>query len=275
MIRTLDHKILSSFKEYASNKILNDLQAYKNKTVTLYENTDNRVKNKVVYSSPFAQWVYNSSVSGAQIPTVTSDAVGRPGGAIFDFVNGRVFRTTGQTGLSLTTNVSVNEINFYISSKSDERFISETKFETLYDLATANTFIQPDSVIAPCIFFKFRRTDREEIGFGGLNMNRWSVRLIAITLDLDMMTGIQNVARNMIGKHFPLLSTTPLNEFGDLKSTPWNYNTLAAAASQDSILFIEDGVFVNLEIDSFSHNNPNLLVSMATFEIKLPNSTFS
>lgn len=275
MIRTLDHKVLSSFKEYASNKILNDLQAYKNKTVSFYENYDSRVQNKVVYSSPYAQWNYNSSVSGSNIPTGTSDGANRSSGIVFDFINGRVLRNSGQTELNLTANVAVNEINFYISSKSDDKFISETKFDTLYDLAQANTFIRPDSVIAPCVFFKFRRTTQNDFSLGGGAMNEWSVRLIAMTLDLDMMIGIQNVCRNMIQKNFPLLETTPLNEYGDLKSPPWDYNSIASSATQDRMLYIEDGVFVNLEVDSFSHNNPNMLVSMATFEIKLPNFFFS
>lgn len=271
MLITNDHKILSSFKEYVSHRILNNLQAYSNKTVTLYENTDERIRNMVTYSSPYAQWVYDSSVSGANIPLALSDGTDRSDGAKFDFINGRVFLPSGMTGKTVTANVAVNEMNFYIDSRSEDRFISEAKFDTLHDLATANTFIKSDSIIAPCAFFRYRKTKTEDYTLGGLNMNTWYVRVIFLSLDQFTNIAMQNVCRNIVNTYFPVLDSTPLNEYGDLKLEGWQY-TDEQAVSQSRIVYVKDGDFVNMEIDSFSHENPNIIVSMANFELILPNS---
>lgn len=273
MIETSDHKILSSFKEYVSHRILNNLQAYKNKTVSLYENVDERIKNMVTYSSPYAQWVYDSSVSGANIPSVLSDGTDRSDGAKFDFVNGRVFLPSGMTGKTVTVDVAVNEMNFYIDSRSEDRFISEAKFDTLYDLAQANTYIKSDSIIASCAFFRYRKTRTEDYSLGGLNMNTWYVRVIFLSLDQFTNIAMQNVCRNIINTYFPLIDQTPLNEYGDVKIQDWRY-TDEQTVDQSRIVYVKDGDFVNMEIDSFSHKNPNIIVSMANFELKLPNSFF-
>lgn len=273
MIKTIDHRILSSLKEFLRYRISTELSAFQNKTVTLYENNSVRIANKAVYSSPYAQWCYDTSVTGANVPTQVSDGKDRDDGAIFDFNNGRVLLPSANTGLSLTANVAVNEFNYYISTKSDQKFISETKFDTLYDLSVANAPIMPDSLIAPCVVFKFRSTKTEDFTLGGGRMDEWMARAIVVCFNEMEALGVQRVIRNYIGRYFPILDDddTPLNEYGDLKNPSWNYAPFLNENDPSKLAFIESGEITALEIDSFSRKNPGIIVYLASLKIKVPN----
>lgn len=271
MIQTIDHRILSSLKEFFRHKISKELVAYKNRTLTLYENSSVRVANKAVYSSPFAQWCYDTSVTGANVPTQVSDGKTRSDGAIFDFSNGRVLLPSINTGLNLTVNVAVNEFNYYVSTKSDQQFISETNFEKPYDFASPTTFVKPDSLITPAVIFKFRNTKTEDFTLGGGMMDQWTARAIIVCFNEWEALGAQNIIRKYTGQYFPILDDTPLNEYNDLKNPSWTYSTYLGETNPAKMGLIDSCDITALEIDSFSHKNPGILVYLASLKIKVPN----
>lgn len=280
MILTTDHKVLSSFKEYLSYKVLNDLQAYQNRNVNLYEYPSTiRIKNKSVYGSPYAQWVYDSSVSGANVPTGIysgsgSGVIGRSGAQSLklDYKNGRAIMASGNTGMSLTANVAVKEINFYTTSDSEERLIFENTYQVLPDIQAATNYVPPDTVIAPCIFCKLMDVKADELSLGGMTYAEWKIRVIAICATEAQIIGVGSVIRKMFGDVFPLLDSTPLDELNDIKSPPWNYVSNLSSIANDKIIYVDDVMFRYKEIDSFAKKNPRLLLGIGEIDLRKDNT---
>lgn len=274
MIQVNDHKIISSFKEFLSYKVLNDLQAYSNKTVNLYNYTDNRLKHNSVYGSPYAQWVYDSSVSGAQVPSGISSGlstINRTGsqGLRIDYKHGRVVMNSGNSSMtSGTANVSVNDINFYITSQPEEKLVFENTYEFLPDLQAASNYIKPETIIAPCIFIKYDDTTANELALGGTNYSKWTIKVISICSSYEQIVGIGHVIRNLYGLVFPILDETPLNEVNDVKNPPWNYASKLLNVPNEKMVFIDDTSWRYREIDSFSKKNPKLILGIGRVEIR-------
>ena len=138
MKKILDHTIISSFKEYISYKLLHDLEAYTNKSVNLHQYVPARkIAGKDIYGAPYAQWTYDSSVSGAQIPTGSSNLGRGQSGLSIDFKNGRVLVNSG-ISVAGPINVSIPDFNLYITTTSVQKILLEKKFEYAPDLVAAD-----------------------------------------------------------------------------------------------------------------------------------------
>ena len=66
---TFQTKLSPSFCLYLEHKLLDRGEAYTNFTGQFYGSDQDKIYGKTVYQSPHAQWVYDSSISGALIPT--------------------------------------------------------------------------------------------------------------------------------------------------------------------------------------------------------------
>lgn len=274
MILINDHLILSSLKEFLNYKILQDLQAFRNRTVPLYNYSDKRLKSKSVYGSPFPGWVYDSSISGANVPSGImsgGSTLLRSGaqGLRIDYKNGRVVMNSGQNSMTNGSgSVAVQDFNIYITSQPDEKLVFENNYESLPDLLTADSYLEPDSVVAPCIFVKFDDTNAKELALGGTTYSLWNIKIIAICRTHEQIVGIGHVVRNLFGAVFPLLDETPLNELNDVKSPPWNYASKLSGVSRDKMIFIEDSSWRYREVDSLSKKNPSLLLGIGRLELR-------
>ena len=95
------HELTTSFMLWADNHLLTKADAFTNHTSTFYPNEqDDRLSpNLVSYSSPHKQWVYDSSVEGANIPSgIYHDGIFMDrgdNGLQFDFDNGRAILDSG------------------------------------------------------------------------------------------------------------------------------------------------------------------------------------
>ena len=108
MIPTFSHNVSNSFFLWLDNYLATKLQAHKTYETKFYYYNDARLgNNKVVYGSPYKQFVYDNSVPDATIPSgLTIDGTFIPtgtSGMMFDFDNGRVIFDNGvSTGLNIT-----------------------------------------------------------------------------------------------------------------------------------------------------------------------------
>lgn len=268
MNQTIGHKVLDSVKEYFNYRLIEDLAAYKNKTVNLYEYTDTEYSDLAVYGSPYAQWVYQSA-QGITVPSgVTSTGFISRGtnGLAIDFINGRALMSGTQTGLSLTANVSVAEINTYLTTFSDSRIISETNSLTKPIYSPANSYIKPNSNIAPALFFRNSNTENLPYSFGGHDWTYYKIRIFAMMKNNSQLTAVGDMIRDSKNRIFPILEQSALNEYNDLKSG-WNYYDELNDPS--SYACIERANFTYVQNDLFSQKNPNMEVGIGTLDIKM------
>ena len=250
MKKIVDHDIISSFKEYIHFSLVNQLEAYRNVNAPLFLTSPARsFYGKDVYGSPYAQWLYDSSISGAQIPSGVGSLNRGVSGLSIDFKNGRVLVNTG-VPITGSIPVSLPDFNIYVTTTPIQKIFIENKFEYAPYLKQPTGVIKADSIIAPCIFVSYISTENKPIQLGGLESTNFSVQVSVFADNLQHLMGVQKIVRDMSDRVFPSLSSTPFNEHNDLKSGYWNYNSLMQTnGNQDNLIHVNDTSFRILDLD--------------------------
>jgi hypothetical protein len=264
MIQILDHKIFSSLKEYINYRILKDLQAYKHVNLTFNKYVDTRLASKNTYGSSYPFWVYDDSITSGVASGIGSLNRGVSGLAV-DFKNGRFITNTGVTLPTGSANIPVNEFHVYVTTKSEMELINESNFMRLPDLKAATSPLAPDNIILPAIFLRSLSTNDDPYSFGGTDWTIYNVRAICITNNMNEMFGLQYVMRDLKERVFPLLDNTPLNEYNDLKTSPWNYETIMSMSTNN--IHILDSTFQNIQSDFIAEKNPQLYLGIGVIKI--------
>lgn len=267
MKRILDHDVISSFKEYFSHRILNNLEAYRNVSAPIYPYSGARkFLGKEIWASSYNQWVYNRSVSGAQIPSGIGALNRGQSGLILDFKNGRFIVNNG-TPISGTVDVSVPDFNIYVSTMPFQRIVLENKFLYPPYVKPANGPEKQDSIVAPCIVITMVNTSSEPFELGGIDSANFVVQVGVLADKLHHLMGVQKIVREAARKVFPICYTTPLNEYNDLKTVYWDYQEVIDSANQDDLLFITSTSFRLIDSDFLNDNHPNLRLGIGTINI--------
>ena len=260
MLKTVDHFISSSLKEYLNYKCLTDLRAFTTVTGDFFQYSP-KWAGKSALGSSYAGWVYDNSIAGATIPTYL------PGvsGAIPDYRNGRFIIPTGINYTGIKAVFSVNEVNFYISSSSESKLIFETKYQQNPDRKSATSYFPPDSVVAPCVFIKNFNSKNKEHCFGGEVQSIFNFKLIAMAKSESQLLGIQKIIRDSYSEIFPLLDESVLDQYNNLRSPTWNYEDQLSVV--DDYCFIENATFQIQETDLFTDDNPHLFVGVGNIDV--------
>lgn len=268
MKKIVDHDIISSFKEYIHFSLINQLEAYRNVNAPLFLTSPARsFYGKDVYGSPYAQWLYDSSISGAQIPSGVGSLNRGVSGLSIDFKNGRVLVNTG-VPITGSIPVSLPDFNIYVTTTPIQKIFMENKFEYAPYLKQPTGAIKADSIIAPCIFVSYISTENKAIQLGGLESSNFSVQVAAFADNLQHLMGVQKIVRDMSDRVFPSLSSTPFNELNDLKSGYWNYNSLMQTnGNQDNLIHVNDTSFRILDLDYVNEKFPNILVGVGNVSL--------
>jgi len=261
MITLPEHAIFSSFKEWFSHTLLQDGEAFFNVTSgTLYSGTDSKY-NLSVFASPYYQWVYDQSVSGALVPSTGSWGVQH-----IDFNNGRTIGAA-PTG---TINYSVKEFNIYASTSSDQKLIFEQKY---FDRPRPNTKtasgLTPYQIVAPCVFLTPGKSKADELQLGGgITMKRLFFEALIVSDDDFKRYGVGNLFIDKKTEVFPLLGDTPLNRYGGLKNGTYNYNDEKLLYNaQSRLIHLEEITYAPLDHDLITRNHPNLFFGKLYFTL--------
>lgn len=268
MKKIIDHDIISSFKEFLHFSLVKELEAFRNVNAPLFlTNPPRKFYGKDVYGSPYAQWLYDSSISGAQIPSGVGSLNRGVSGLSIDFKNGRVLVNSG-VPITGSIPVSIPDFNIYVTTTSTQKIFLENKFEYAPYLKDPTSAIKADSIIAPCIFVSYTSTENVPFQLGGLESTNFSVQVAAFADNLHHLMGVQKIVRDMSDRVFPSLSLTPFNELNDLKSGYWNYNSLMQTnANQDNLIHVNDTSFRILDLDYVNEKFPNILVGVGNVSL--------
>lgn len=241
MIPQYIHTLSSSFALWADHVLLKRGLAYTNKTGQFINYVDDRLPNGwKAWGSPDKQWVSDSSVTGANIPSgvfVNSNFSGRSNGLILDYENGRILTSGISSSAIITGSYSVKEINVYASNQDEESLIVEKTQEYVdQKIGTSiNTrYLLPYDQKIPAVFVNVQTQENKPFALGGMDKTINKINLVAITqtpYQLDGVLGLFADTADEIFKEIPFESY-PHTEQGDLKSPPYNYETLAASSSE-------------------------------------------
>lgn len=241
MIPQYIHNLSSSFSLWLDHIILKRGFAYENKTGVFTHYNDHRLPNGWrAWGSPDKQWVADSSITGATIPSgFFADSVfsERSTNNIIDFDNGR-FLTSGLSPSAVVTGAySAKEFNVYATNQDEEALVVEKTQENANQKngTSINTqYLLPYSQKLPALFINVQTQENEPFAFGGMDKTVNRINVIAIThtpYQLDGVLGLLADTSDEIFKEIPLESS-PYTEQGDLKDGTYNYETLAAQSNE-------------------------------------------
>ncbi len=240
MIPQYIHNLSSSFSLWLDHVILKRGFAYENQTGTFTHYNDHQLPNGwKAWGSPDKQWVADSSITGATIPSglfANSSFSGRSSNVILDFENGRFLTNGLSTSAVVTGAYSVKEFNVYATNQDEESLIIEKVQETANQKigTSINTqYLPPYDQKLPALFINVQTQENEPFAFGGMDKSVNKINVIALTqtpYQLDGVLGLLADTSDEIFKEIPLESS-PYTEQGDLKDGAYNYETLAAQSS--------------------------------------------
>lgn len=223
------HDAASSFVLWLQNRLQGTGQGYVNVTGSLYLQADSSV-NGYEYASPYRQWVYDSSVAGADIPsgfyTSSGQYLTRASGVVLNFVNGRVV-SAANWGPSISGSYSRSEVNVYLSSTEEVDFVLEQAYGTNPNVSYALTGLQGRVLAAPLVMVTPSRGNNIPWALGGTKASENALSCFILTPNAYLQDAVVSLCQDAYSTYIPLATyaDVPITASGDLKTVPWSYCT--------------------------------------------------
>jgi len=235
MIEQFQHKLTSSFFLWFDNFLLKKGEAYSNKTGELFNYADPRLDSRyVAYGSPYKQWVTDSSIAGAVIPTgvsvVGAGTSGRDNGVVFDFENGRALFSGSNTSMTVTGEFAVKDFNVYLTNDTEDDLIVENKYVVNSRLPSGPlTYIEPYDDVVPAIFLSVSQAENAPFALGGMQETKVQAKAVILAEDTYQLDGVMSIFMDSVDEVIAAIpmSGYPITELGDLKGGSFNYTGLA------------------------------------------------
>jgi hypothetical protein len=235
MIEQFQHKLTSSFFLWFDNFLLKKGEAYSNKTGELFNYADPRLDSRyVAYGSPYKQWVTDSSISGAVIPTgvsvVGAGTSGRDDGVVFDFENGRALFSGSDTSMTVTGEFAVKDFSVYLTNATEDDLIVENKYTVNSRIPSGPlTYIEPYDDVVPAIFLSVSQAENSAFALGGMQETKVQAKAVILAEDTYQLDGVMSIFMDSVNEVIAAIpmSGYPITELGDLKDGNFNYTGLA------------------------------------------------
>lgn len=249
-----DTKFLNSFYAWLDYRVLKAGDGFTNTSSVLYPcSGDYRFPFNSTYSSPYKQWVWDSSVSTATIPSGISGSNGfiqrGVSGLSLDFLNGAV-RLSGGITSNFSGSYAVKKYNIYVSNDLEEDLIFENRYLFNPKIGKAYSGIQPYDIVLPAIFINYFNSRNEPFAFGGMDDSKLVVRATVIDNEYQSFINLISLLKDSSRTVFPVIDTVflPLNIYGDLKYGSYNYETIrdSGMANGNPVVYIEDISYMQL-----------------------------
>jgi hypothetical protein len=273
------HQLISSFYLWFDHMLLNKGAAYRNKTGFFYEynSADIKLPSNSIYGSPNAQFVYDSSISGANIISGVFNSsqtfIGRgTSGLKIDNNNGRAIFNNGNGGLNISGAYALKDFNIYMKSR-DEEFLFEEAFNVARERTVREiTYVPPYKIIAPCAIIKYNVDEiNDPFAFGGEDWTKSTIKTILISDNYFNLNGAMSAMKDRNNTCFVNVTDwddMPLDYYGDLKTGYYNYNDLATKYTNDKI-YVEK-VFSSRIMEGATVQDNTFYVGYLEFDIGKP-----
>ena len=274
MIEQFIHTATTSFFLWFDNYLLKKGEAFSNKTSKFYHYTDDRLDARFkTFGSPYKQWVADSSIVGANIPTgvsVNGSSQGRDDGIIFDFDNGRIVSSGISATDTITGSFSVKDFNIYFTNETEDDLLIDRKFVAnprIY--SPAENYINPYDAVVPAIFLSSSSIKNDPFAFGGEDTTKILMKAVVLAENSYQLEGVMSIfadSRNEIIPNIPF-SGHPINEYGDLKNGSYSYDLLKNQYSSNPFFFIDEVDTSKLSDKASKSVTNDLYVGFIDFEI--------
>ena len=198
MIEQFQHKLTTSFFLWFDNFLLEKGEAYTNTTGEFFYYEDSRLDDTYkAYGSPYKQWVTDSSITGATIPTgvfINESFSGRDNGVVLDFDNGRALVSGSATGSTITGEFAVKDFSVYLTNDTEDDLIVENKYAVNSRLPSGPlTYIPPYDDVVPAVFLSVADTQNEPFAFGGMQDTVVHAKAVVMAEDTYQLDGVLSI----------------------------------------------------------------------------------
>lgn len=274
MIDTYQHTATNSFMLWFDNYLLKNGQAFSNKSSRLYNYKDDRLDPKyLAFGSPFKQWVTDSSIPNAIVPTgVSVDGLirGREDGVVFDFDNGRVLTSGIHGNAEISGQYSVKDFNVYFTNETEEDLVFSNKFIENHRITqNCKNPVVPYDYTIPCIFLSSSSIKNEPFAFGGEKKTTVLYNAVVFATDSYHLDGVLSIFADSLNECITTIpvSQHPITEMGDLKSGVYSYEDLKSANSSGPKMFVTDVDTSKLTNRAVKSILNNLYVGFIDFQV--------
>ncbi len=265
-----NHKLISSFSLFLDHSLLDGAQAYVNVNTGLYIQNNPSINGRV-YASPYKSWVYDSCVSGANIPSGVYNSSGqfltRQSGIVIDFINGRVI-SNANWGSQLSGNFARKEYNIYTSTEQEFNFWLENVYGEDKSIEYSLTGANSSRFYAPCVILTNAWEENKPFALGGLDSTENIIRAYIISNSSFQQEGINSYFRDLARQYFTMVNfgDVPITSSGDLKSGYYCYNDLCSRYGVTGG-FIEN--CYGMKISQKSNNATSFFISAYEFDTSI------
>lgn len=243
------HELLSSFYLWFEHKLVsNDSKAYKKDQSNSFVLTSFKdvPSTHVAYQGKFRQLVADQTVDKANSGIFVNSGfvTGANTGMYIDYNNGRIiFPVASGSGLTITANNTVKEVNTYLTEDDEEQLLIQGDFidssaQSSTHLFSKTSKLNEKTYILPACFINIIKGDSEPLSFGGEVDTKTRIRVIVMALDNYTLVGTLSLfedTQEEIIRHIPY-SAFPYGAFNSLKSYPYSYPALSSQYSTNSLI---------------------------------------
>jgi hypothetical protein len=268
------HSATTSFFLWFDNYLIKKGEAFSNKTGKFYHYPDDRLDPRFeTFGSPYKQWVTDSSISGANIPTgifINGVQKNRNNGIIFDFDNGRILSSGISQNDSVTGSFAVKDFNIYFTNETEEDLLIDRKFVAnprVY--SPQENYVNPYDAVIPAIFLSSSTVKNDPFSFGGEDTTKILMKAVVLAENSYQLEGILSVFADSKQSVFPTIpfEAHPITEYGDLKSGFYSYEALKSQYQNNQLFFVNDVDTSKLSDKSAKSLTNDLYVGFIDFEI--------
>lgn len=275
MIEQFIHTATTSFFLWFDHYLLKKGQAFSNKTSKFYHYADDRLDDRFeTFGSPYKQWVTDSSISGAIIPTgvlVNGSPQGRNNGIIFDFDNGRILSSGIANTDSVSGTFAVKDFNIYFTNETEEDLLIDRKYVANPRVYSPDeNYINPYDAVIPAIFLASTTMTNDPFSFGGEDTTKILMKAVVLAENTYQLDGILSVFADSKQEVFATIpfSGHPITEYGDIKNGAYSYEALSSHYKTINPVFFVNDVDTSKLSDKASKSITNdLYVGFIDFEI--------
>lgn len=271
------NNLTSSFYLWLDHEILSRGQAFINYTGKLYNAYDPNFDGiSSIYSAPFKQWVYDSSINNAIIPSGINNGntfIQRGvSGLAMDFNHGRVIFNGNilNKNSNFTTSYSLKEFNIYLTDEKEDRLLFENSYSVRPKFNQITGGLSYQDLPYPCIFIKTRNMENIPYAFAGEDQTETMVRCIILAKDSFSLDSVISIMNDSARKVFPLLNPVdlPFNYLGDFKvGNNFNYVDLCKNQSPLSYVYIDRVTVSKLDESTNMYINKKVIIALVDFEL--------
>jgi hypothetical protein len=274
MIEQFQHRATTSFFLWFDNYLLKKGQAYSNKTGKFYNYSDDRLDSRYkAFGSPYKQWVTDSSIAGADVPSgvwINNTFTSRSNNLILDFENGRTLVSGVADTATITGAFAVKDFNIYFTNEGEEDLLVDKKYNSNPRIfSSAQNYVQPYDQVVPAIFLSSESINNQPFAFGGEDTTKISMKAVVMAENAYQLDGALSIfadSQNEVITNIPFTGH-PLNEYGDLKNGSYSYEALKTQNQNNSLFFIEEVVTSKLTDKARKSLANDLYVGFIDFEI--------